>query len=374
MAQTSPPGIYIHVPFCGRKCPYCDFYSVPASVSQMNDYTETMIHNIESYREKRLFADTLYFGGGTPNLLGGERLARLIETAVSVFSIPKVGEITVECNPATTTPDFLEQIRKAGANRLSFGVQSSDPEELKLLGRRHTPEQAAGIVRAAKETGFANISLDLMLGIPRQTEESLRRSVEYCAALEIQHVSAYLLKIEPGTPFYKEKERLSLPDEDTVSDRYLLAAELLEQAGFSQYEVSNFAKDGFAGRHNLKYWRCEPYLGFGPAAHSFYGGRRFYHSPSLKDFLLNKPPVPDGTGGDREEFALLRLRLTEGLSDEIWQERFHEPIPDKLLSRARRFEKPGLIRFSGERSFSLTKQGFLVSNRLLAELMESFSE
>ena len=371
MASTAPLGIYLHVPFCGRKCPYCDFYSAPASVSQMDLYTETTLRRLEAYREKRLFADTLYFGGGTPNLLGSERLSRLIKTAMEVFSIPENGEITVECNPATTAPDFLETIRAAGANRLSLGVQSADPEELQYLGRRHTPEQAALTVQAAKKAGFSNISLDLMLGIPRQTEESLRRSVDFCAGLDVQHISSYLLKIEAGTPFFERKDTLPLPDEDTVSDRYLLTVALLRQAGFLQYEISNFAKEGFAGQHNLKYWRCDPYLGFGPAAHSFFEGKRFYNTPSLTDFLEGKPPVPDGDGGDREEFALLRLRLTEGLSDQIWQERFHEPLPDDLLKRARRFESPGLIRFFDERSFALTPEGFLVSNPLLAELLET---
>lgn len=363
-------GLYLHVPFCGKKCPYCDFYSGAASVSSMDAYTAKMIQTLESYRGKNLTAETLYFGGGTPNLLGAERLTNLIKTAREVFSIAEDSEITVECNPATVDFSFLEAIRNAGANRLSLGVQSAIPEELKLLGRRHTPEQAAKVVEEAKRAGFTNISLDLMVGIPGQTEESLIQSIDWYASLDVPHISSYLLKVEPGTEFYARKDALSLPDDDTMGDWYLTMVRELESRGFAQYEISNFSRPGYEGRHNLKYWRCEEYLGLGPAAHSFFEGKRSYNKPSLDAFLSGAEPTPDGDGGSREEFAMLCLRLTEGLSDAIWQSRFGEDLPESLLKSARRYAKVGLIAFTGERSFRFTPEGFLVSNALLCELME----
>lgn len=370
--ETTPIGIYIHIPFCGKKCPYCDFYSAPPTKQSLDDYTAAMEGQLLAYKNKGVAADTLYFGGGTPNLLGGARLARLIGAARESFGLPAGSEITVEANPFSATSDFFRQIFAAGANRLSLGLQSANPAELRFLGRRHTPEQAANAVEAAKSAGFANISLDLMIGTPGQTRDSLMRSIDFCAKQDVQHVSAYLLKIEPGTAFYDQRDSLPLPDEETVSDLYLTAVAQLEQRGFFQYEISNFAKPGCEGRHNLKYWRCQAYLGFGPAAHSFFGGKRFYYPRSTEEFLEGRPPIPDGDGGSREEFAMLQLRLIEGLSDGIWKDRFREPLPPALLRAAKRYEKPGLVRFTGPAAFHLTPKGFLVSNLLTAELLDAF--
>lgn len=364
-------GVYIHIPFCGKKCPYCDFYSAPASNRSMDRYTATMTERLEAYRNKGVTADTLYFGGGTPNLLGGERLSRLIQTARDVFAMPANSEITVEANPATATPAFFRQIFTSGTNRLSLGLQSANSDELAFLGRRHTQSQAAAAVKAAREAGFSNISLDLMIGLPGQTTEQLGQSIAFCANLGVEHVSSYLLKIEEGTPFFARRNTLSLPDEDAVSELYFFAVEELARQGFAQYEISNFAKPGYEGRHNLKYWHCEEYLGFGPAAHSFFDGQRFYSSRSLEDFFDDQPPISDGKGGSREEFLMLSLRLTEGVSDAQWQLRFGEPLPSSLLQAAHRYESPGLIAFDNPDRFHLTPKGFLVSNPLLRELLDT---
>ncbi len=371
MNNITPIGVYIHIPFCGKKCPYCDFYSATPSVSVLEQYTTVIEERLLAYQNKGIFADTLYFGGGTPNLLGGERLARLIAAAKKSFGLPDGSEITVEANPFSATAEFYRTIAAAGANRLSLGLQSANANELQLLGRKHTAEQAASSIKAAKDAGFRNISLDLMLAIPGQTKESLLRSIKFCAAQDIQHISAYLLKIEPGTEFYERIDELELPEEETVSDFYRFTVEELAKRGFVQYEISNFARDGLIGQHNTKYWHCEEYIGFGPSAHSYFGGRRFYYPPSLTDFLNGMEPVDDGEGGSREEFAMLQLRLTEGLSDEMWQARFHEPMPSSLLRAAKKFEKQGLIAFDSEKHFHITAEGFLVSNLLIGELIDA---
>lgn len=361
-------GLYIHVPFCDGKCPYCDFYSMRGEEARMEEYTNSIIRTIKHYGDSLgRHADTLYFGGGTPNLLGARRLTRLIAAARESFGLENA-EITVEVNPAEDLSEFLKEVRSAGANRLSIGLQSANEEELRLLGRRHTAAQAEKAVCDAQAAGFSNISLDLMLGIQNQTKESLLRSVEFCARAGVQHVSAYLLKIEPHTAYDKNREQLRVPDEDEASDLYLFACEELEQQGFTQYEISNFAKPGRESRHNLKYWHCEEYLGLGPAAHSFVDGKRFYYDRNLRGFLACCEPIPDGEGGGFEEYAMLAMRLTEGLTEQSCRERFGRGIPPRVVQAARRYEKAGLT-VCTDSGFYFTKSGFLVSNTLIAEIL-----
>jgi oxygen-independent coproporphyrinogen III oxidase len=366
-------GLYIHVPFCDGKCPYCDFYSIHGTQERMDDYTECIIRQLIYKSEQyKCEADTLYFGGGTPSLLGAKRIIRIVETARSCYGLENA-EITVEANPGQELSDFFREIRAVGVNRLSLGMQSAQEEELRLLGRRHTAEQAERCVEQARAAGFENISLDLMLAIQGQTEESLRRSIQFCARAGAEHVSAYLLKIEPGTAYFKNRSNLRIPDEDTAAALYLLACEELENSGYRQYEISNFAKDGYQSRHNLKYWHCEEYLGFGPAAHSFYRGKRFSVPKSIGAFLRNEPPVPEGDGGSFEEFAMLALRLTEGLTDVRCEERFGYPVPQRIKSAAQRYQSAGLTECTAD-GFHFTPRGFLVSNALTAEIIYSSNQ
>lgn len=376
--QNTKIGVYIHVPFCNEKCPYCDFYSLTRSFDRMDAYTQAVIRTIHSYTPHGLLADTLYFGGGTPSLLGAKRLGEIVAAARETFGLEQA-EITVEVNP-TAQEAWLERLFEglfaAGVNRLSFGLQSANLSELQALGRRHTPEQAWNAVKTAQRIGFSNLSLDLMLAIPYQTKESLLRSIEFCAQANISHISAYLLKIEPDTSFFTNKDALlpCLPNEEELEALYLLAVEELERRGLEQYEISNFAKREqgvlLESRHNTKYWRGEEYLGIGPAAHGFFQGKRYYSPPDLDSFLAGKPPIPDGDGGGREEFAMLALRLKRGLSQSVWQAQFGEPLPSAYLRRAKKFVPPGLIRWTeGEPGFSLTPKGFLVSNALIADLL-----
>lgn len=360
------------MPFCDKKCPYCDFYSVRGAEALLNDYTDCMIERLKYESEKICRpADTLYFGGGTPGLLGGARIARLIRQARACFGL-EGAEITAEVNPGGDLADFLQGFVSAGGNRLSIGMQSADDGELELLGRRHTAAQAAEAAEAARAAGIANLSLDLMLGIQGQTVESVRRSVRFCAALGIQHVSAYLLKVEPHTVYYKRKEQLHLPDEDETCALYEAACDELERHGLMQYEISNFARPGFESRHNLKYWRCEEYLGLGPAAHSFVAGKRFYEARDLRGFLAGNPPTedtdPEMPAGGPEEYAMLALRLMEGLREAPYRARFGAPLPQAWQRAAQRYAPAGLTECWAE-GFRLTRKGFLVSNALLAEIL-----
>ena len=295
-------GLYLHIPFCDGKCPYCDFYSLTGNEEVKEAYTRVLENQLaqwaETLQKQGLSpeADTLYFGGGTPNLLGGSRIARLIAAAKRYFSLEK-GEITVEVNPSSELSGFFREIAAAGANRISIGLQSADDGELKALGRRHTVKQAAETVEAARSAGISNLSLDLMLATPGQTLESALRSVAFCRKLAVPHVSAYLLKVEEGTPYWNRRDTLALPDEDETADRYLAVCSALEEAGLKQYEISNFALPGKESRHNLKYWHCEEYLGLGPGAHAFVGGKRFYYPRNLNGFLEKPEPVFDGEGG-----------------------------------------------------------------------------
>lgn len=361
------PGLYIHIPFCARKCPYCDFYSLPADAALMDAYTEKAASVMAGWAGAPI--DTVYFGGGTPDLLGAPRLARLLGSAQRAFHISPAAETTLEANPTHVEGRFFQELRQAGFNRLSMGLQSADPEELRLLGRAHTPGQAARAVRAAQAAGFSNISLDIMLGLPGGSKEKLGRTIAFAAGLGVPHISAYILKIEPGTPF--AAAGLTLPDGDETAGQYLFCAEELGRWGFAQYEISNFARPGLESRHNLTYWRGEEYVGIGPGAHSFWGGRRFYYPRSLQSFLEGCAPIDDGPGGTLEEYAMLNLRLSRGLSRQGCAERFGPP-GEGAFARIKQNARscPAHLLRVGEDSLSLTPEGFLVSNALLVRLLD----
>lgn len=367
-------GIYLHTPFCVLKCPYCDFYSTTAfGEEDLDRYTAALITEIEQWGNTlEQTADTLYFGGGTPSLLGGNRLAMLIQTVRTSFSLPETAEITLEANPADELSSVFSAFAAAGGNRLSLGMQAADDEQLKLLGRRHTVAQTERTVVAAKQAGIHNLSLDLMLGIASQTPAHVKTAVERCTALGASHISAYLLKLEDGTPYALSPPK-DLPDEDQTVLLYHTAAETLTSHGFAQYEISNFAKPGCESRHNLKYWLSEPYLGLGPAAHSFINGKRFCYPRSLSSFLNHEPPLlenPDATQipeSSPEEFAMLRLRLTKGLTEHDFFSRFGTGIPAAWRERANKL--PSSLIVSDEFGIRLTRDGFLVSDAILSRLL-----
>lgn len=357
----------MHIPFCRSKCPYCDFYSMRADDSIKEQYVNALKSKISAEMSNSEYkADTLYIGGGTPSVLGSENIAEIVKSA-SPF-LTENAEITVECNPYALSSDFFKELAQSGVNRISMGLQSANDGERRSLGRLSDSEAVKNAVLNAQNAGIGNISLDVMLGVPHQTEKTLSETLDFCISLGVLHISAYILKLEEGTFFYKNQATLSLPDDDAVADFYLQTCETLEKNGIMQYEISNFAKPQSQSRHNLKYWNCEEYLGLGPAAHSFLGGKRFYFERDLNAFLRGAKPVPDGDGGDFTEYAMLRLRLSEGLLNSEVLKRFGHSIPDEIIKKTAFFADNGFIEPSSD-GLRLTKKGFLLSNSILAEIL-----
>lgn len=340
-------GLYIHIPFCFSKCPYCDFYSTKYTPTAADAFAEKLGGQMQDYTGS---FDTVYFGGGTPSILEPQVLTGILQAVRDHFAIDPAAEITVECNPSKDLTGDMEQYAAAGINRVSIGMQSAVDRERFALGRRAGSGEVARTVAAAKAAGITNISLDVMLGTPKQTPDSLEETFAFIARMQVTHISAYLLKIEPGTPFDRLQAKLALPEEDTVCQMYLQTVERLGQLGFAQYEISNFARPGYESRHNLKYWLLEPYLGLGPSAHSLWNGRRFYFD---RDWNWQD----EGPGGDREEQILLGLRLNRGIPAD-WLTR--DPAP---------YIAGGFMRRANGR-ISLTPRGMLVSNTILAELLD----
>ncbi len=316
-----------------------------------------------------VFADTLYFGGGTPSLLGGKRIAEIVTVAKEAFGLQNA-EITVEVNPAEQLYDDFVSMANSGVNRISVGMQSYLQNELEALSRRHTNKDVIRTINDAKKAGITNISIDVMLGIPHQTIDTLKQSLDFCLNLGVTHISCYMLKIEPDTAFGKaDISSLNLPDEDTVADLYLFMSKYLQDNGFEHYEISNFAKKGFRAVHNLKYWEQKEYLGLGPAAHSYLNGKRFYFERNLKGYLTSPTPIFDGEGGSREEYVMLKLRLCDGLNFDDYETKFHIPFSKQAYNKVKSFENMGLVCYKPN-GFALSTQGFLVSNAIISEIIE----
>ena len=357
-------GLYIHIPFCERKCNYCDFYSGSYSADTKARYVEKLCDEIRKWgRLNTCPIDTIYFGGGTPSLLSPAELTKIITEIRSFFTVTADAEITCEVNPGDDV-DFIKTAAELGVNRISTGIQSSDEKELTLLGRRHSFCDAINTVTAAKNVGITNISVDIMIGLPNSSTESLQKTLKDILSLDVPHISSYILKIEEGTPFYKNG--ITLPDEDEVADQYLFMSDSLKSAGYEHYEISNFAKSGFQSRHNNKYWNSEEYIGIGPAAHSFFEGKRFYYPRSIESFMNTPRTVDDGTGGDAQEYVMLALRLSKGLSIKEFENKFGR-LPNKFINRVRSFK--GFCTVDGE-NIRLTDEGMLLSNAIISELIE----
>ncbi len=367
-------GLYIHIPFCVCKCSYCDFYSLGYSEALATAYTKRILSEIHRWGGALGCppADTLYFGGGTPSLLKSEQIKAIIDECKEVFSL-KDAEITLEVNPGDKLDEYFCHVANFGVNRISLGLQSAVDSELKALSRRHTAKDVATTVTAAKKTGIDNISLDIMLGIPGQTKESLKSTVDFALKQEPAHISAYLLTLEPGTPLYKNQKDYIIPNSDEAGELYLYACELLKAGGYDRYEISNFAKEGKISRHNRKYWVGTDYLGLGPSAHSFIGGKRFFYGRDINAYLKNPQEIKDGDGGGIDERIMLGLRLAEGVSIKALVSQFNELLDqnkiNRLIKKAELFHKNGLAIFNGD-VISLTDRGALVSNAVIAEFIE----
>lgn len=366
MSEENTLGLYIHIPFCKAKCPYCDFYSVVFSEDKKNKYVDAICRNIKAYSlENKNKVDTIYFGGGTPSLLSAKDIDKILSCAEKFFSFSDFPEITMECNPESTSKEKITGYKSAGINRLSIGVQSLCDKQLEYLGRLHDASTARQVILDADSIGMNNISCDIMLATPHQNPEILSNTIRQLAELPVQHISAYLLKIESGTKYFNNKwVSESVPDDDEASDLYLQTVEMLGSYGFKQYEISNFAKSGYESRHNIKYWECKPYLGIGASSHSDYRGKRFYVPSDIDSFIessMQKTIIEDENPDREEERVFLGMRLSKGIPVE-W-------IQNKNQNKIKSFCDAGFLKCEDDR-VAFTPKGFLVSNTILASFCE----
>lgn len=352
-------GVYIHVPFCLRKCSYCDFFSLKYSEEEAENYTKAVIRNLN---KKMISADTVYFGGGTPSLLTAKQIDRILSCIDLAYS----SEITMECNPATADKNAFLKIYAAGINRISLGVQSFSDKELTALGRLHTSAEAERAILDIRAAKFDNISADIMLGIPYQTEKTLAKTFDRLLKLPINHISTYMLKVENGTPLARDEALLKKTvNEDTLADMYLYTCERLDAADFGRYEISNFAKEGYECRHNLKYWRGENYIGIGPSAHSYIDGKRFSVPDDLRSFIEAEEQnelITDETAGSHDERFMLEMRTSEGIAYSDYED------GTEIAKKAAPMIEAGLLAEGDGRLF-LTDKGAVVSNDIIARLL-----
>ena len=373
-------GLYIHIPFCVRKCPYCDFYSAKPKQGIEKRYIEALVRHIgqAAAAVAGYDVDTVYFGGGTPTLLGAKALDTVLMAVRDHYRLRQDAEITTECNPVTGSDDLFRGLAAAGFNRVSVGLQSAVDSELRALGRPHDFAAFRDTFRGLEAAGIRNLSVDVMFGIPGQTKESFGRTLAAVIAAEPTHVSAYGLRVEPGTPFAAAGDALCLPDDDTMADLQLLAAERLGAAGYTHYEVSNYARPDYACRHNLRYWNGAPYLGFGPGAQSYFDGERYaflrdtdaYIAAAERDdltSLVTGREVVDGKNA-QDEYVMLRMRLFCGINEADFEARFgvsfekaYGPF-ERLIAAGYLCREAGRIRF--------TERGMYVSNAILSEWLD----
>ena len=370
-------GIYIHIPFCKKKCSYCDFYSV-ADESLVEPYAKALTAHM---REALTLlsgqaVDTVYIGGGTPALIGAKNLEGYLSLIRKGTALSPNAEVTVELNPESTDAKLVKKLRRAGVNRLSLGMQSACDEELQALGRLHSAGDVKRAVADIRAGGIENFSLDLMYGLPGGTRERFLDTLGEAIALKPKHISCYGLKLEEGTPLYERRDSLVLPDEDALADLYLETVDILGRAGYGQYEISNFAMPGYESRHNMKYWTLQEYIGFGAAAHSDFAGKRYSYLKDVAGYIdairegdavtdsMEQIPMVERAA----EYVMLGLRTAHGITGNDYTRLFRagfEHIEKKLAY----FESKGLARQVGGR-WSLTPRGFLLSNRIIGALLD----
>ena len=365
-------GLYIHIPFCLKKCEYCDFVSYADCYHRAGDYLVALIEELKIYRGESI--DTVYIGGGTPSSLPADAICVLLENVFRFFDVAKDAEVTVECNPATVSFEKLKTLRDAGVNRLSIGVQSFNDEELSAIGRLHNSHDAISAIVDAKLAGFKNISVDLMFGLPNQTVETLKSSLISAISAGVNHISCYSLILEESTPLYDKvaSHMVSLPDENTEVEMYNVVCDVLEKSGYNQYEISNFAKNDAKSRHNLKYWEATEYIGCGAAAHSYYNGQRYSNSPDLETYIsapLKKYDVTAISEKDKMcEFMFLGLRKNEGISEREFMNRFGSTFYYEFSEPIKKYLELGLLEKSGD-MLRFTKKGIRLSNTVLCEFV-----
>ena len=373
--ENSPMEIYIHIPFCIRKCDYCDFLSGPSGPEEQADYVQALLREIQAVEEgEGRSVSSIFIGGGTPSVLDERLLGDILREIRNRFKMEEDAEITIEVNPGTANIGKLQAYREMGINRLSIGLQSPEDRELKILGRIHNYGQFLETYQEARTVGFDNINIDLMSAIPDQTYEGWVKNLRTVAELEPEHISVYSLIVEEGTPFAARK--LNLPDEDTEYNMYEATAQILKEYGFEQYEISNYARKGRECRHNVGYWTRQDYLGFGLGASSLYGKERFANTADMKKYLENsknpekiREKEPSLTREDEmAEFMFLGLRMTKGISKADFQRCFGCTIESVYGEVLEKYESMELLLEKDGRIF-LSREGIHVSNSIMAEFL-----
>ncbi len=370
---TKSYGLYIHLPFCVKRCNYCDFCSSSGrSDDEIRNYVSRLMDEMATYKANPpLCIDSIYFGGGTPSLVDNVYIHRILSSVYSIFSVVSTPEVSMEVNPGTITGSKAGAYKSMGFNRISIGLQSAQQNELDILGRIHNYDEFCTSYRILRDGKFDNINIDLMYGIPNQTVASFSDTLDKVLMLEPEHISAYSLIVEQGTAFYDWRNSLNLPSEDDECHMYYLASEKLGTAGYEHYEISNYAKAGKMSRHNLKYWRTEEYIGVGASAYSYYQGRRYGNTASIDDYISGVTLVEssDVDLGDKAyEYAMMRLRLKEGFSLTEYKKQFKKSFLKGKEKLIKEYIRLGLVDLSGDR-ISLTEKGFYVSNTILTELL-----
>jgi oxygen-independent coproporphyrinogen-3 oxidase len=369
-----PIGLYVHVPFCVSKCAYCDFASYAGREADIPRYVDAVIREItrRGAETGHPRADTIFLGGGTPSLLDEFQATRILDALFSAFPIEDGAEITCECNPETLTTPFVQALRKAGVNRLSLGAQATQARLLRLIGRIHHWEQVIASVEVARQAGFDNINLDLMFGLPSQTVSDFRETLEAAIALAPTHLACYGLIVEEGTPICRDVTagKLALPDEEVERDMYELARQTLAEHGFHQYEISNFARQGYACRHNVGCWTRVPYLGFGCAAHSFFEQCRTMNSSQIDAYLAGEEPKTEQISEEEARFEsmMLGLRITRGVKNEDFTRMHGMSIREAFGEKLDKPINGGLLQWH-EGALRLTRLGMDLQNSVLVDLM-----
>ena len=382
--NSRPLELYIHIPFCVRKCLYCDFLSAPSDEAVREAYLEALIAEIKGRAPEYedYFVTTVFVGGGTPSVMGGSQLERLLCAVKDAYCVEEDAEITVELNPGTVDAKKLACYRRAGVNRLSIGLQSADDEELRTLGRIHTWEQFVSTWNLAREAGFENLNVDIMSALPGQSPEKYRTTLNKVLGLNTppEHISAYSLIVEEGTPFYAMHERgeLELPDEETDRELYYETKRILSENGYTRYEISNYARKGFACRHNCGYWRRENYLGVGIGAASLVDNVRFKNGENLQKYLENPLGCREEIQAlsreeQMEEYLFLGLRLTEGICAEEFEKAFGETLTGIYGEVIDKNIRDGLLTWDSpaKKRLFLTERGLDVSNYVMAQFLLS---
>lgn len=368
--------LYIHWPFCEKKCSYCDFVSGPQFKNQEEPYLKALLSELQSYQPFAI--KTLFIGGGTPSLIPLETLDKIFEALQPIFALHKPSELSIEGNPGSLKEANLRHYLELGFNRISIGIQSFSDPLLERLGRIHTRKEAIEGFHLAKKAGFKNISLDLMFGIPGQTLADFRESLEIAAQLDPEHISAYSLILEPETPFFElhQQGKLALPEEHQVAEMFLLAQEFLKQHGYQHYEISNFAKEGYQCRHNLVYWNNEPYVGLGLNAHSYYGDKRYNNSANMEEYLKAPTAIADKwqtlpklpLDEDISNFMILGLRKMEGVRFADFNKRYGDDLRVVFADEIKELSLQGLVELD-DTSLRLTSKGILLGNEVFEKFL-----